>query len=263
MNPRPNILLINDDGILAPGLKTLWKALFPLANLWIVAPSTEQSGVGMGITVKSPLTISPVPWEENTPAWSVSGTPADCVRMALNLVCKTQPDLIVSGVNPGSNAGRTILYSGTVGGIIEGSLKRIPGVAFSSTDYLNPQFDKTVEPIRSIVTHLLENPLPPETFLNVTFPQCDDYKGIRLARQGLGYYKESLCKGIHPSGMTYYWAGFEPTDHDNHPESDLHLLEEGFITIVPLEIGELTNHHFFKQHKGAFDRLEFAQESLR
>ena len=126
MSKNFRILIINDDGIHAPGLIHLWKALVDLADVTIIAPAIEQSGVGLGITLRSPLHIESVAWNKGTPAWKISGTPADCVKMALSVILKTPPDLIVSGINRGSNSGRNVLYSGTVGGVIEGVLRNIP-----------------------------------------------------------------------------------------------------------------------------------------
>src|SRR6185369_1933354 len=112
---KPFLLLTNDDGINAPGIRHLWEAVHEFADVAIVAPGSEKSGCGLGITYTKPLHIQPIAWEKNTPAWFLNGTPADCVKMALGVLLDKKPDMIISGVNKGSNAGRTVLYSGTVG----------------------------------------------------------------------------------------------------------------------------------------------------
>lgn len=117
MANKPRILLTNDDGISAPGLKHLWQALSDIADLSIIAPATEKSGVGLSITIREPLQIQSVDWEKGTPAWKVNGTPADCVRLGLSVILKDRPDLIVSGINRGANSGRNVLYSGTIQGL--------------------------------------------------------------------------------------------------------------------------------------------------
>ena len=130
MTRKPKILITNDDGIFAPGLRSLWQALVDYADVSIVAPTDDTSGAGAGITIKTPLRVDVVPWENGTRAWKVNGKPADCVKLALGTILTEKPDLIVSGINRGSNSGRTVFCSGTVGGVIEGALRKIPGIAF-------------------------------------------------------------------------------------------------------------------------------------
>src|SRR5690348_2759860 len=130
---QPYILVTNDDGVHAPGIKHLWKALSKIANVVVVAPASEQSAVSLSITTRQPLRTEKIDWPriENEQVWAINGTPADCVKLALNVILSTPPQLIVSGINRGSNAGRNILYSGTVAAVIEGVMHNIPGIAFS------------------------------------------------------------------------------------------------------------------------------------
>ncbi len=252
---KPTVLLTNDDGIHAPGLKHLWLGLKDFCNVVIVAPALEQSGVGLCVTLRNPLHIEPVKWDEQTPAWQVTGTPADCVRIATKVLLKTPPDLILSGINRGGNSGRNILYSGTVGGIIDGAIKGIPGIAFSCEDQNLPEFHHFEDQIFPLVDYLLKNPLPHGNFLNVTFPSNHKnmHKGYRLARQGMGHYKERPLKGIHPEGKDYYWMGCDWAEYEEHEESDVSLLKEGYITAVPVQVVELTNHAFLLERKQHFD----------
>ena len=144
MTKRPYILVTNDDGVYAPGIKHLWKALAQFADVVVVAPSSEQSAVSLSITIRHPLRIEKIewPWANHTPVWSINGTPADCVKLALSVILPHPPQLIVSGLNRGNNAGRNVLYSGTVAAVIEGVMHNIPGIAFSVTDYAKPDYEK-------------------------------------------------------------------------------------------------------------------------
>lgn len=254
MNKKPRILIVNDDGIHAPGLKHLWNAVSDLGDVSIVAPAGEKSGVGLSITIYSPLHVEQVRWDNNTPAWKVTGTPADCVRLALSVILDQKPDLIVSGINKGGNSGRTALYSGTVGGVMEGVMRNIPGIAFSCQNFENPDFASAEKHVTGIVKHVLEHPLAQGTFLNVNFPQNEEFKGIRLARQGRGYWRESPDARKHPEGHTYYWLGLQWGAHDEHEESDVSLLDQGYITAVPMRIAELTDHSFLEERKALFEK---------
>ena len=252
---KPKILLTNDDSIRAPGLRALYNALAPMAELWIVAPEMEQSGVGLSITLRRPLMLDAVKWEGDTVAMKVNGTPADCVRLALNLVLREKPDLIVSGINKGSNAGRNLLYSGTVGGVIEGTFRGYSGIAFSCEEYHNPNYEETVPYIRSIVEHVLDSPLPRGNFLNVNFPEKSDIKGVKLASQGRSYVKENLLEGKHPEGNTYYWTGYKFAEHEEPEGSDIYWLKKGYVAAVPIHIDEMTNHTFLTENKETFEAL--------
>jgi 5'-nucleotidase len=249
MTKRPYILLTNDDGIHAPGLKHLWLAIKDYADVVIVAPQTEKSGSGLSITYMKPLIIHEVPWE--TPAWSVNGTPADCVKMALSVILERKPDMIVSGINAGSNAGRTVLYSGTVGGVIEGALKDIPGIAFSFSDFTPPPLESTKKYIYPIIEHFLENPLPLGTLLNVNFPldAKERIKGFKMAKQGKGCWLESPDKRAHPQGTPYYWLGGGWVSGNEEIDSDVYWLDNGYITGAPVHVKDLTDRGALEDHK--------------
>ena len=255
MNKKPRILLINDDGIEAPGLRHLWEALVDVADLSIVAPASEKSGAGMAITIREPIHIQQVRWEKGTPAWKVTGTPADCVRMSLSVLLDSPPDLIVSGINRGANSGRNILYSGTIGGVIEGVLRNVPGIAFSCVDFINPDYKKSQPLIYPLVKHFLEHPMPKGTLLNVNFPDTQEIQGIRLARHGMGFWIEDPDRRVHPEGHSYFWHGGKWFEHDEDKESDVHLLRQGFATAVPLHVNELTDLKMFQERKAQFNTL--------
>jgi 5'-nucleotidase len=255
MHKKPKILVTNDDGIMAPGLKYLWEALVDTADLYIIAPMIEQSGVGLAITIRKPIQILPVDWEKGTAAWKVSGTPADCVRLGMSVILDSPPDLIVSGINRGANSGRNVLYSGTIGGVIEGILRNIPGIAFSCVDFTNPDYQKTMHFIAPLVKHLLEHPLPQGTLLNVNFPDTQEILGIKMARQGRGYWIEEPDKRIHPEGHPYYWLGGKWHEHLEEEDSDVHLLKQGYAAAVPIHISELTDLVHFHERKERFNKV--------
>lgn len=257
MVSKPLILITNDDGIQANGIKHLWHAARHFADLAIVAPHTEKSGCGLGITWTKPLNIREYAWEDNTPAWSINGTPADCVKMAISVLLKRKPDLIISGVNRGSNAGRTVLYSGTVGGVIEGVLRNIPGIAFSFSDSEYPPLGSVQAPITALIHHFLENPLPAGSFINANFPiHCEKgIKGIRMASQGRGYFLEQPDKRLHPEGSPYYWLGGVWSSQEEASDSDVLLLEKGYLTAVPIYVGDLTNRELLQKHEVALKNI--------
>ncbi|NGX51073.1 MAG: 5'-nucleotidase SurE [Chlamydiae bacterium] len=254
MERKPTILITNDDGIGAKGISHLWSALKDFADITIVAPSTEQSGISMGITLMSPLFLERAEWKGETPAWRLSGTPADCVKIALNDILTTPPDLIVSGINRGSNAGRNCLYSGTVGGVIEGVLQGVPGIAFSCVDHDNPRYDVAERHILDIVKYALKNPMPAGTLLNVNIP--NQVKGFKMTAQGGSHWSDEFDRRLHPTGKTYYWLdGKVPDSVDHPPDSDTALLAKGYLTAVPIRISDLTDNPTLDEHRNTFEEL--------
>jgi 5'-nucleotidase len=254
---KPQILITNDDGIHAPGIRCLWRALKDFAEVTVIAPAYEQSGSGLAITFHSPLRIEKVQWDSNTLVWSVNGTPADCVKLGLNVLFKKKPDLIVSGINKGSNAGRNVLYSGTVGGAIEGVLQGIPAIAFSCLDYLDPGYKKAEEHIPSIVNLALANSLPPGTLLNVNFPkkEIEQIRGIKLTRQGKEFWTENLITRPHPEEGDYYWLGLRRARFEEEEDCDISWLEQGYIAAVPIHIDQLTDQQYLSEKKSSFENL--------
>lgn len=258
MTSRPLILICNDDGVQAPGIRYLWKALNPIADLFVVAPLSEQSAAGMSITIRHPLRIETLEWADlSTQVWGVNGTPADCVKLALNRVLPRRPDLVVSGINRGSNAGRNLLYSGTVAAVIEGILHDIPGIALSVVDFENPCFKEAAEYTPYLVNYLLNHPLPPHTFLNVNFPgkRHTAVEGIRLTRQSKEYYTEKPEQRHHPAeGIPYYWLGLQIEKFEEEEDSEVVWLNKGYATAVPIHVGELTDFVHLAKAKEFFEQ---------
>lgn len=244
------ILLTNDDGIGAPGLKHLFEAL-PVAEVVIVAPSHERSGAGASISMFKPLHLKEVNWE-GAKAYSLSGTPADCVKLAVEIL--ERPDLILSGINPGSNAGRNLFYSGTVGGVLEGSLHGIPGAAISCIGASQPNFTAARSFVPQVIDFLLSGQLPKGTLLNVNVPP-GAVNGMRMARQGLGFYRAVPDRRTHPQGHDYFWLGGEKVSFEEHPESDIQLLDQGYATAVPVRLSELTCPDVYEKSRSTFDQL--------
>lgn len=256
---RPSILVTNDDGVHAPGIKHLWKALFEIADVYVVAPATEQSASGLSITIRHPLRIQEVAdWPcEGAKVWSVNGTPADCVKLALHTILPAKPNLIVSGINRGSNAGRNVLYSGTVAAVVEGVLHEVPGIALSMADFYNPCYSSAECYIPPLIQYLLQHPLPSGTILNVNFPETQHgLKGIHLTKQGREFYVGSPEKREHPSmGESYYWLGSKVAEFSEDSDCDISWLREGYATAVPIHIADLTHHSHLEQHKSQFARF--------
>lgn len=252
---KPKILITNDDGIQAPGIRALWMALKDFCDCTVIAPHSDQSGTGLSITVRAPLRVKKHLWEEGT-AWSVSGTPADSVKMALSALLDDKPDLIVSGINKGSNTGRTILYSGTVSAAIEGAIQGIPAIAFSCWDFVEPDYSLASPWVEEIVQYVIERKLPESTLLNVNFPakRMSPYKGIKLSKQGKGYWKEKPNSRVHPSeGHPYWWLGLEHADYEEDAESDVSHTMDGWVSAVPLFVGDLTHEKLRLTEKTHFE----------
>ncbi len=256
MTLRPNILITNDDGLFAPGIKELWKSLSQIADVTVIAPMTEQSAVSLGITIRSPLKIETITWSGGTKVWGVNGTPADCVKLGLSVILEKQPQLIVSGINRGSNAGRNLLYSGTVAGAIEGVMHGIPSIAFSCCDFKDPDYGRAAQHIPKIANYMLKHPPIHGTLLNVSFPlnKHSEIKGIKLTRQGKEFWMENPHKRDHPTeNQSYYWLGARIQEFQEEQDCDITWLNKGYITAVPVHIGELTDHKHLEEHRIRFE----------
>jgi 5'-nucleotidase len=266
MSERPLILVTNDDGVHAPGIKHLVKALTPSYDVIVVAPASEQSAVSLSISIRHPLRIDKIDWHlPQAAVWSVNGTPADCVKLALNIILQRKPHLIVSGINRGGNAGRNILYSGTVGGVIEGIMQGVSGIAFSASDFVNPIYGVMEGFIPSVIEYALTHPLPSGTFLNVNFPEHfeEGIKGFRFAKQGKGFWSENPEMRTHPTeGNSYYWLGVKLKEFQEEADSDITLLKQGFATAVPIQICDLTHYSHFEQHQELFDSFTNQAQAL-
>jgi 5'-nucleotidase len=234
------ILLTNDDGIYAPGLRALRTELQQIGQVTVVAPATEQSAVGHSITLLTPLLIQEVSDERNQPlGWAVEGKPADCVKLALVELLREPPDLIVSGINAGSNAGINVLYSGTVAAAIEGAFFQITSVAVS-LEYTKPvhlDFPRAAGIGRRVIEQILQHQPGPGTLFNVNIPSLEkgDPRGIRIVPQDLVPYRESYDRRTDPRGRVYFWITPDLRHPALEPGTDVTGLAEQYITITPLK----------------------------
>ena len=252
---QPHILLINDDGIDSPGLKYLFDALKEKAEISIIAPDKQRSGSGAAMTLDG-ITIQHVNWSGAKEAYKVSGTPVDCVKAGLSILLKNPPQMIISGINHGTNAGRTLLFSGTVGAIIEGSLRNIPGVAFSYFKVDTDAFSHTKKYIWPIIEYVLAHPLPKGSFYNVNFPAHDEenIKGLKVVPHGESNWIEKPTRKDHPEGFMHYDMYGEWTDHHEPEGTDVHYLKQGYITAAPIHVAQLTDFNLLSTHKDAFEK---------
>lgn len=255
---RPYILITNDDGVHAQGIKHLWQALSEHATLVVVAPAQEQSAVGLSITIRQPLQVSKLDWGVGHDIWAVSGTPADCVKLALSTILDEPPCLVVSGINRGANSGRNVLYSGTVGAAIESVIQGVPGIAFSCRDFFEPDYAMATPYIPLIVDHVLKHPLPTGTLLNVNFPEkkTGAIKGLKMTRQGKEYWGENPDKRVHPAeGHSYYWLGAKMMESPEDEDSDITWLKRGYVTAVPVHVSDLTDVEHLEASRKHFESL--------
>ena len=231
------ILLTNDDGIYAPGLAAMERELRRLGEVSVVAPATEQSGVGHSITYLTPLIVKEVCDDRHCWGWMVEGSPADCVRIAIAQLCPERPDLVVSGINNGLNAGINVLYSGTVAAAIEGAFFGITSVAVSLEYHEHAAFDKAARLARSVIEQVLEHKQAESQLYNLNIPKSAllGKPEVRVVPMDVVHYGEQFEKRIDPWGRAYYWATGEPRPPASQRPTDLSAIAQGFVSLTPLD----------------------------
>ncbi len=231
------ILLTNDDGIYAPGLEALERELQQLGHVTVVAPATEQSGVGHSITFLSPLICKEVYQGDRRRGWAVEGSPADCVKIGIFEFCPRRPDLVVSGMNGGLNAGINVLYSGTVAAAIEGAFFGITSVAVSLEFDDHAEYEKAAAIARGVIEQILQQKGPEPQLYNLNIPTAaiDRPTQVRVVPMSIVRYGEKFIRRKDPRGRTYYWASSDPAPRPTDCETDLSALEHGFVTLSPLQ----------------------------
>ena len=251
MDKRPLILVTNDDGITAPGIRTLIAVMNEIGDVVVVAPDGPQSGMGHAVTIDDTLYCNEIKVDDGPQIeYKSSGTPADCVKFAVSEILDRKPDLCVSGVNHGSNSSINVIYSGTMSAAVEAGVESIPAIGFSLLDYSwNANFEPLKSYIKKIALNVLENSLPDGVVLNVNFPKSETFKGIKICRQARANWVEEFDKRINPQGRVYYWLTGNFVNMDTGEDNDEWALANNYISIVPVQF-DLTAHHFIQKLNG-------------
>lgn len=241
---RPKILVVNDDGIDAPGIRALIGVMKELGEVVVVAPDGPQSGMGHAITIAKPLRLDKVNLYEDVEMYKSSGTPVDCVKLAVNQIFKGRnPDLCVSGINHGLNHSINVIYSGTMSAAVEGAIESIPSIGFSFDNFTyDADFTCCLPFVRSIAMQVLEHGLPQGTLLNVNFPDVKKMKGIKICRQANAKYAEEFDERIDPHKRNYYWLTGVFQNNDHGEDTDVWALTNHYVSVVPIQF-DMTAHH--------------------
>lgn len=245
MKDRPLILVTNDDSIYAKGIASLIDAVKELGDILVVAPEKPQSGMGHAITVNKPLRLRKSDRYSGVEAYSCSGTPVDCVKLAIYEILNKRPDVIVSGINHGANYATNVLYSGTMSAAVEGALEGIPSVGFSLLDHdQNADFDASKYYAQRITRELLKNGMSKGVCLNVNIPKLPitEISGIRVCRQARAYWEDKFDKRQDPFGQDYYWLTGKFENYDGGEDTDVYAVEENYVSVVPTQF-DMTAHH--------------------
>ncbi len=247
---KPLILVTNDDGITAPGIRALIAVMNTIGDVVVVAPDAPQSAMGHAITINDVLYCNKVSVLEGQPQkeYSCSGTPVDCVKLAVNELLDRKPDICVSGINHGSNSSINVIYSGTMSAAVEAGTVGIPAIGFSLLDYsLEADFEPAKKYIELMVKQCLAKGLPEGVVLNVNFPKlsASKIKGIKVCRQANAHWEEKFDKRTNPLGRDYYWLTGEFINKDKGEDTDEYALSQGYISVVPVQY-DLTAHHAIK-----------------
>lgn len=246
---RPVILVTNDDGISAKGIRSLYEAVKDFGDIVIIAPDSPQSGMGHAITIHDPLRLNPTDLYPGVTALACTGTPVDCVKLGIYEVLKRKPDLLVSGINHGANTATNVLYSGTMSAAVEGAMEGIPSIGFSLDQFdADADFSEAQEVVRSVVQNVLEKGLREGVCLNVNVPSPEKGKvqGLKVCRQAHAYWADRFENRKDQFGKTYYWLSGDFVDVQTADDTDLHWIAKGYATIVPTQF-DLTSYPAMKE----------------
>lgn len=251
MSKRPLILITNDDGITAPGIRALIGVMNKIGEVVVVAPDRPQSAMGHAITINSTLHCTKIKLDKGPQKeFSCSGTPADCVKLAVNELLDRKPDICVSGINHGSNSSINVIYSGTMSAALEAGIQGIPAIGFSLLDYRwGANFEPLKPAVRSITENAIKNGIPQNVVLNINLPKISSRKelnGIKVCRQARAHWIEKFDKRTNPMGKDYYWLTGEFINEDKGEDTDEFALGKNFISIVPVQY-DLTAHHAIQE----------------
>lgn len=246
MSKKPLILVTNDDGITAPGIRCLIQIMNEIGEVVVVAPNSPQSGMGHAVTLNATIECEPIHIDDgNQKEFTCSGTPVDCVKIARHEILNRKPDLCVSGINHGSNSSINVIYSGTMSAALEAGIEGVPAIGFSLLNYSwEANFDEARDFIKEITTNVLKNGLPKGVVLNVNIPNLkkQEIKGIKICRQARARWIEEFDKRVNPQGRTYYWMTGKFVNEDKGEDTDEKALANGYISVVPVQF-DLTAYH--------------------
>ena len=247
MSKRPLILITNDDGISSKGISSLAEAVLDLGDIHVVAPDSPQSGMGHAVTIGEILRIKSAYFPiKGVTAHSTSGTPVDCVKLAIYKVLGRKPDLILSGINHGSNSSINVIYSGTMSAAVEGAVENINAIGFSLLDHdPDADFTNAKKVVRQMTMEVLKRGLPHGVCLNVNIPKIsegEELKGIKVCRQSAGYWEDGFDERKAPNKESYFWLTGEFTNPDKGEDTDEYALSQGYASVVPTQF-DLTAHH--------------------
>ncbi len=246
---KPLILVTNDDGVMAPGIRHLVKFMLELGDVVVVAPDKPQSGMGHAVTITLPIRLEKITVNSGHDEYSCSGTPVDCVKLAVNKVLKRKPDLLVSGINHGANSSISVIYSGTMSAAIEGAMETIPSIGFSLLDYrFDADFMQARKYVQRIASNVLQHGLPKGICLNVNIPAIKEkeIKGVKVCRQARGNWEEEFDHRQDPRGKDYYWLTGRFALHENSNETDEWALSNNYISVVPTQF-DFTAHNLIQE----------------
>ena len=251
MIKRPLILITNDDGISSKGISALAEAVIDLGDIHVVAPDSPQSGMGHAVTIEDILRVKPAYFPiKGVTAHSTSGTPVDCVKLAIYKVLGRKPDLILSGINHGSNSSINVIYSGTMAAALEGAVESIHAIGFSLLDHdADADFSNAKKIVRQMTVEVLKRGLPQGVCLNVNIPKTqtgEELKGIKVCRQAAGYWEDGFDERKTPNKESYFWLTGKFSNPDKGEDTDEYALSQGYASVVPTQF-DLTAHHVISE----------------
>ena len=250
---KPRILITNDDGIYSEGIYALWQAMNELGHTVVVAPNNEQSAKSHAITINNPIRVQEIKRKNGFKGYAVSGTPADCVKIAIKSLMNNKPDILISGINQGANLGTNLIYSGTVSAAAEGAMLGISSIAVSLASFKANDYKSARKVAIDIVKHAMKNNLPKGTLLNVNVPYCDEnmINGFRITRQGNQNFLDEFEERSDPRQESYYWIKGKVVDEDISMDFDGKALSENYVSITPVHY-RLTNESYLEELKQQF-----------
>jgi len=244
------ILLTNDDGIHADGLWTLYRILSPVHSVTVIAPEREKSAVSHAITLRDPIRAHKIALTDGEPGYAVSGTPADCIKLAINEILGQKPDMVISGINPGANVGVNINYSGTVAAAREAAINGLPAIAVAMEGFESTHYEDSARFIEHLIRKVAQNAMPLGTFLNVNMPDLPLSKtaGVKICNQEVTLFYEYFEKRTDPRNRIYYWQGCDMQPSNKNTDSDVGALSNRYISITPIKC-DMTDYEILEDLK--------------